>query len=227
MLHTHILHMFRDEIENYLTSPLPDWGVFAESTSMMAIGARHALRSNGGEAFVLAEGLVKLVDDIGPLAKGQIIDFYEAVSILTPNVKPLWANRMAAPYSASRWQDREWSVRPKTFVAIEPCILMRIDFRVFERLAARHVAWGQVYISVLWSHIDALAATADDTAVKDVEARYRRLIARASSFADRVSQRDMASFLNVTEPALSRIAKRVRIAELEDATRSESASTDF
>ncbi|WP_454295504.1 hypothetical protein [Salana multivorans] len=45
---------------------------------------------------------------------------------------------------------------------------------------------------------------------KDAEQRYRELLANRPSLIGRVSQRDLASYLNITESALSRIVRRVR-----------------
>ena len=49
------------------------------------------------------------------------------------------------------------------------------------------------------------------------EQRYRSLLREHPGLVQRVTQRDLASFLNITDVALSRIAKRV--AEEPDRTR--------
>ena len=42
------------------------------------------------------------------------------------------------------------------------------------------------------------------------EQRYRSLLKEHPGLVQRITQRDLASFLNITDVALSRIAKRVR-----------------
>lgn len=90
--------------------------------------------------------------------------------------------------------------------------MLRLDYRVIERLSRRHGAWADVHSAFLWTYIEGFASLNEGQHMT-VETRYRTLLERRSNLVARVSQRDLASHLGVTESALSRIAKRVRDGE--------------
>lgn len=210
MFQAGILALLRQVSRSYTSTPLPEWETFTRSTRMLSLEPRQELPCSSNEVFIVVRGLLKMIDNLGPGGHGRVEEFFDGVSVVAPSLRPHWADRSGAPLTMSRWRSRHWSMRPMSIVAIERVTLLRMDYRVIEMLSAKHAAWGQVHSAFLWSYIDGLFAAADESKEKDAEVRYRKLMARSRSFSRRVSQRDVASYLNVTEAALSRIAKRVR-----------------
>lgn len=100
----------------------------------------------------------------------------------------------------------------RDLVAIERSYLLRMDLRVVERLMARHPAWGELANTLMWTWVSGTFASADFAAMRgtDVETRLRFLVENRPRLMQRVSQRDIAAYLNVTESALSRVLRRLR-----------------
>lgn len=67
---------------------------------------------------------------------------------------------------------------------------------------------GQVNSALLWSYVMALSSLHQDMLQKDVSERYQQL-RRRRGLAGRLTQRETASYLNIAEPSLSRIIKRM------------------
>ncbi|QLQ16685.1 MAG: hypothetical protein HZY73_14655 [Micropruina sp.] len=65
-----------------------------------------------------------------------------------------------------------------TATAIEPCVLLRFDFRVVEQLAQRHIEWAQLLITYFYAHVLHVQADAYLTRSHTAEQRYRLLLER-------------------------------------------------
>ena len=139
----------------------------------------------------------------------------EAIAMLAPGLRPQWASTSAAPLSITRWRARNWSVPLLGAIAVERTTVLRLDYRVIQQLAAKHPAWGEVHSAFLWTYVDGLFSITTSVRNGSVEDRYRNLLVQRPSLMRRVSQREIASYLSITESALSRIAKRVRDTDLE------------
>jgi CRP-like cAMP-binding protein len=97
-----------------------------------------------------------------------------------------------------------------TVSAVEQTTLVRSDFRIIERLAGQHLAWAQMCWSV--TAVYAMTLQADAVLARDAaEDRYRALRTERPNLVSRLTQRDLAAYLNVTEVTMSRIVKRVRL----------------
>jgi CRP-like cAMP-binding protein len=109
-----------------------------------------------------------------------------------------------------------------TVTAIEPSLLLRVNYRVIEHLSSQHLHWARLTTTIALMHATTLQADAGWLR-STPEQRYRSLLREHPGLVQRVTQRDLASFLNITDVALSRIAKRVRgdaMATLRDAAES-------
>jgi CRP-like cAMP-binding protein len=93
--------------------------------------------------------------------------------------------------------------------AIEASLLVRIAFRVVEHLANQHSAWARLVAALAMMHATSLQADASWLR-STPEQRYRTFLEENPTLVSRLTQRDLANYLNVTDVALSRIAKRVR-----------------
>lgn len=207
---TAVLLALRQVTRRYAGRPLPEWDEFARSTRLVVVDAKEKVPTGSHDVFVVARGVLKLVNSEGGPDNGRVEEFFEAVTVVAPALRPAWAERTAPPIPFVRWRGREWSLPQTELYALERCRLVWFDFRVVERLAARHPEWGQVMSAFLWTYLDGIYASGRAKAGGAAEARYRDLVEHRSSLLNRVMQRDLASYLNVSEESLSRIAKRVR-----------------
>ena len=83
-----------------------------------------------------------------------------------------------------------------------------------DRLAGRHPSWSRMSNAV--TTLYAISLQADAAALRNsAEQRYRDLLANHPDLIARISRRDLACFLNVTDVALGRIAKRVEAGAVE------------
>jgi CRP-like cAMP-binding protein len=101
---------------------------------------------------------------------------------------------------------------PTTFasVAIEPCVLEQIDFRLVERLATRSIEW-QMLIRLGFEELAFIKLKRErDLLTMSAEAMYREFVHARPGLADRVPQKDLAGYLGVTPVGLNRIIKRSR-----------------
>ena len=96
-----------------------------------------------------------------------------------------------------------------TVTAIEPSLLLRVNYRVIDHLSTQHLQWARLTTTIALMHATTLQADAGWLR-STPEQRYRSLLKEHPGLVQRVTQRDLASFLNITDVALSRIAKRVR-----------------
>ncbi|MBN8880896.1 MAG: Crp/Fnr family transcriptional regulator [Salana multivorans] len=208
--HHSVLLMLRQLGRRYTSGPLPEWDTFAASTRLLAFNPREVIPSTERDVFIVVRGLVKIVNADPEVVEPYVEEFIEAPGVMAPRARPSWASSTGAPLSFTRARSRAWGISPTDLVAIERSHLLRADYRVLEGLAARHPQWGQVHAAFLWTGIESVYSAARTIRLKDAEQRYRDLLKHRSSLAARVSQRDLASYLNVTESALSRIARRVR-----------------
>jgi CRP-like cAMP-binding protein len=69
--------------------------------------------------------------------------------------------------------------------------------------------WARLTTTIALMHTTTLQADAGWLR-STPEQRYRSLLKEHPGLVQRITQRDLASFLNITDVALSRIAKRVR-----------------
>lgn len=191
----------------YRSGPLPEWDTFAATTRMVTLNPREELPATSSDVFVIVRGLVKVVN---PEDGGRVEEFFEGVSIIAPQLRPSWADSARAPLTHAGWRGRRWALTSFDTHAIERTHLLRMDYRVIEQLAAKHPTWGEVHSAFLWTHVEGVFATTTEHRHGTVESRYRTMIGARAGLVGRVSQRDLASYLSITESALSRIAKRVR-----------------
>ncbi|GAA1920999.1 hypothetical protein GCM10009775_11860 [Microbacterium aoyamense] len=199
------LGLLRRVATQFASGPLPEWEEFARSATLRVHPAKSLIEMGDADVAFVVRGLVKLVEE----ETGRVAEFFATGTAIAPNTRPSWAPRSAPPMTLGRWIGERWSLRPMSVIALERTSLLHIDYRVVETLAARHTEWGQVHAAFLWTYIDGLYLSGERALEKDVAERYRQLM-RRRGLRGRATQRDIASYLNVTESALSRIVRRSR-----------------
>lgn len=211
-VHAEVLASLRRAVRPYASEPLPEWEVFAASTHYFTVDARTPVVAGDRDVFLLVRGILKLLRSSQDDAPPRIFEFIESPAMVAPRTLPHWSGTLPPLLSNHRWSQPRWSVANQDIVAAERCFLLRIDMRVVEQLMARHPAWGEVVYAMMWTYVEGTFASADFTALRgsDVETRLRYLADHRSRLLRRVSQRDIAAYLNVTESALSRVLRRLR-----------------
>lgn len=199
-----VLLGFRRVSERYTGLPLPDYDEFAQAARVESYPARATVPNGANDVLIVIRGLVKSVNR----ATGRLDEFFGMGMALAPNLRPAWGAFTGPPLSTSRWRKRPWSIPGADVTTLVPTVVLRLDYRVAQSLAARHPQWGQVQAAFLWTYIDGLFAGLLERDNKDIATRYLEL-ARRRGITKYATQREIASYLNVTEFTLSRVVRRL------------------
>lgn len=195
----------------FSSSPLPEWQTFARSTRVLRYRRRDVIDAQPYNYFLLLRGTVRASYEEDGL-EGAAAQFFSPGSIFAPTLVPSWAGKQLSPFSVARWIGPGKLIPRFSASALEDCTVLRMDYRVQQQLSARYSEWGQVEVAFLWAYIETVHATAFETRHKDPTERYQKLMERRV-FREVLTQRDIASYLGITESALSRIIKRLGAAD--------------
>lgn len=203
-------------LEAYAGARLPDWPAFAGSLRMVRLPVGEVLCTAGDVhpyIYLVHTGLTRAQACTGT-GHTSTVFFSEEGDIVASmtSLSPRSVRRVYERGLHPRLEDLEVAVNGKslhTISAVEASVLVRGDYRVVERLAQEHHAWATMVAAI--STVYAMTQQADAVWSRDSpEDRYRSLLRDRPNLVSRLTQRDLASFLNVTETTMSRIAKRVR-----------------
>lgn len=212
----HAMRSLRLLLEAYAGCELPQWDLFASKTQLVRVEAGGVLFSSGDQhpyVYFVQRGLFKAQ----LLTEGDrpAIAFFPEEGDVLASMSALGVEgirRVAARGLHPRSETLRAAIKAEamhTVTAIEPGVLLRVDYQLIDHLAAQHREWAQ--LTTTMALIQATTLQADAAWLRSTpEQRYRSLLAEHPGLVQRVTQRDLASFLNITDVALSRIAKRVR-----------------
>jgi len=97
-------------------------------------------------------------------------------------------------------------------VAIEACVVERIDFRLLEQAAEASAAW-QKALRVAFQRLAELKVQRElELLTLNARELYARFAAREPALLARIAQKDLAAFIGVTAVGLNRIVKAQRLA---------------
>lgn len=222
----HVIRSLRLLLEAYAGSELPEWEAFLRTLRSYWVDPGDTLFAAGEQhpyVYYVEHGLLK-AQTLNARGRPIIAFFSEEGDILAsmPALAPARVRLVAKRRLHPRVEVLRAAVEGvsiHTLIAIQPSLVHRFDYRAADQLSLRHVEWGRM--SNALSMMYAITLQADVAALlNSPEQRYRQLLDVQPDLVDRVSKRDLASFLNVTDVALSRIAKRVQ-AEPDDPDLSE------
>lgn len=200
------LRRLQQMTEQFIGTPLPEWHYFARNVHLRHYSKGSEIPTQHNEISIVLVGGIKLIFATKEL-DGQVAEFYFPGSLHAPNVTPSLDARSTGPFPIVRYD----SPRPKPetiSIALERTLLLRFDYQVVERLSARYPQWGQIHSAVLWSYVEGLLANVQDLRAGDATTRYQRLMERRG-MSDRISQRDIASYLGISRETLNRIIKKL------------------
>lgn len=212
----HALRSARLLLESYAGTDLPQWDLFAANVRSVRVEPGSVLFGIGDThpyVYFVQHGLLKaqVQSDGGRLATAFFSEDGDVLASMTAlgmdGVRRTVTRRLHPRAVSMAAAGAAQSIHQVT--AIESSLLLRVAFRVIEHLANQHVAWGRLVASIAVMHATSLQM--DVTWLRGTpEQRYRRFLDDNPALASRLTQRDLANYLNVTDVALSRIAKRVR-----------------
>lgn len=218
----HVVRNMRLLMEAYAGAELPEWEGFARSLRSVRLDPGDILFAAGEPhpfVYYVEQGLLK-AQMLNSRGRANIAFFSEegdvlaSMTAIAPEGLRLVGRRHLHP-RVEVLQAAVDGLSIHTLIALHPSLLHRFDFRIVDQLASRHIAWARACNGL--SMMYAITLQADNAALRNSpEQRYRNLLESRPDLVDRVSKRDLASFLNVTDVALSRIAKRVLADDADD-----------
>ena len=212
----HAMRSLRLLLEAYAGCELPQWDLFASSTELIRIEPGTVLYSTG-EAhpyiYFVQRGLLK-AQMLNEGDRLTTVFFPEEGDVLASmsSLGVEGVRRVAARGLHPRSETLQAAIKAETLhtvTAIEPSFLLRANYRVIDHLSTQHLEWSRLTTTIALMHATTLQADAGWLR-STPEQRYRSLVVRHPALVQRITQRDLASYLNITDVALSRIAKRVR-----------------
>lgn len=212
----HAMRSLRLLLEAYAGCELPQWELFAGQVRVLRVEPGTVLYSAGEHhpyIYFVQRGLFKaqILSDGERLStvffpeEGDVLASLSALGIEG-------VRRVASRGLHPRSETLRAAVEAETIhtvTAIEPSLLLRVKFRVIDQLSTQYLQWARLTTTIAVMHATTLQADAGWLRATP-EQRYRSLLREHPGLVQRVTQRDLASFLNITDVALSRIAKRVR-----------------
>jgi len=188
------LHNLRSFIGQLADVPEKEWNYFAEKVTERIFN-KHQLLFQAGEPvpnfFFISKGLVRFYY---LTEKGK--EFNKAFAIENEFVGSFSAMIFNAPC--------RYSVQ-----ALEKTEVLVIPVRLIQNSYDRHPAWERVGRR----HAESVAVKKEiregEFLLDSAETRYRRLLADHPTLIDRVQQYHIASYLGITDVALSRIRNKI------------------
>ncbi len=215
----YLLRSVRLLLEAYAGAELPQWEALARTIRSVHLDPGDTLFSAGEVhpyVYYVEEGLMKaqMTDARG---RAVITFFAEEGELLVsmPALAPEGIRQVVQRNLHPRADDLMVAVQGvsiHTVVAVEPSVVHGFDYRLIDRLGTRHIPWSRLATALSMAYAITLQADAV-TLRNSPEQRYRQLLQSRPELVARISRRDLAAYLNVTDVALSRIAKRVEATE--------------
>lgn len=209
------LRSLRLLLEAYAGTELPEWDVLGRSLRSVRLAPGEVLFRAGEQhphVYYVESGLLKAEMET-PQGRTIIAFFSEEGEIVASMaaLAPEGVRRIAERNLHPRVEELRPAVHgtsTHTLVAIEPSVLHRFDYPLLDRLATRHVAWARTSNAVSMTY--AITLQADAATLRTTpEHRFRTMLEARPDLVDRISRKDLAAYLAVTDVALSRIVRRV------------------
>ena len=204
-------------MEAYAGGPLPEWErVAAVAEAVHLEPGQHLYRAGESvsDVFLLWSGLIKSHQAMGD-RPARTVTFVEENQVIAAGTG-LWGDgltRLIASGIDPRSSELALAGRGlslSTMTALEPTDLLRLPATEINRVMRAHAAWNEVIGALLLAQVFEFGGAAMRARVLSVEENYAFLVQHRQSLVNRLSQRELAVYLGVTEAGLSRIIKRYR-----------------
>jgi CRP-like cAMP-binding protein len=207
----------RQFFELFGGGPLPDWEGMDEATESISVAAAETIFERGIEhpfVYVILDGSVKLlaVDErgnehlVGVARAGELV---ASVGALAPQGLATYVDKdlLGGAWTAANGLGTT-DVRA---VAIRPCSLERVDFRVVhEKMRVHGGTWAVAVFNAALHYALVEEHRARQFLMLTAEDRYRHFLTRYPDLVGVLPQKDIGNYVGVTPVGISRIAARVR-----------------
>jgi CRP-like cAMP-binding protein len=211
----HAMRALRSMLLAVADEPMPELDTIEQHVQLVAFGAEEpVIRADEASPYLyyIVQGLVRVESTqggrpvvLGIREEGEIIG--DVATMRFRAVQRL-VELDLHPRSRSV-PTRGGAAAALAITTIEPTVLLRIDTRVVVDLAERHLAWSRVVLALIVVNTITRRAEFTRTHGNSPAESYAALLTERPELVRRVTQRELARLLGVSEAGMSRIAKRV------------------
>ncbi len=212
---TRALRALRTMLLAVADEPLPELDELDRHAQLVALGADEEVVHGGAPSpylYLIVQGLLRAEATqgghtvmLGIREEGEIVGDIAAMGFRA--VKRLVELDL---YPRARsLPDPGGETAAITLTTIEPSLLLRVDSRIIVDLAERHLAWSRVALAVIIVNATTRRAEFTQTRNGTPAESYATLLATRPGLVRRITQRELARLLGVSEAGMSRIVKRV------------------
>jgi len=209
------LRVMRGMLLAVADEPLPEIDTLEQHAQLIALGAEEQV-IGAGEAspylFYIVQGLVRVEATqggppvvLGIREEGEIVGDIAAMGFRA--VQRLVDLDL---HPRARSVPKHGGVPAALAITtIEPSVLLRVDSRVIVELAERHLAWSRVVLAIIVVNTITRRAEFAQAHSSSPAESYAAMLAERPELVRRITQRELARLLGLSEAGMSRIAKRV------------------
>jgi len=209
------LRVMRSMLLAVADEPLPEFDMIEPHAQIIALGAEEPV-IRAGEAspylYYVVQGLLRVEATqggppvvLGIREEGDIVGDIAAMGFRAVQrlvELDLHPRARSVPRSGG-------STAALAITTIEPTVLLRVDTRIIVELAERHLAWSRVVLAIIVVNTITRRAEFTQTHGTSPAESYAALLAERPELVRRITQRELARLLGLSEAGMSRIAKRV------------------
>lgn len=203
-------------LEAYAGGPLPEWEELAESSQELSLRPGEQLFRAGDAdvgVFILWRGLLKAAQPISG-RHDQTLYFVEENQVVA-SASAMFADGLTQVLQSGmdpRASELAATINGRalaTLTALEPSDLVVLSSPILWRLINQHRLWADLVRTLLITEVIALGGDCVRARSMSAEENYAFFARHRPSLVARLTQREIANYLGVSEAGLSRIIKRV------------------
>lgn len=201
----------------YAGGPLPDWLRVEETVRVIELEAGQRLLGQGEQhpyLYLVRSGVLKS-HETSPDSADRIASFHEEMHLIVPLTAAAFPGlqRIVSNELDTHPDDLLEAVAGRvgySVTALTSAQVLRLDVAILRQLSLKYSRWADMMTTYLAVRLLHTLAEGDRLRTLTTEEHYRWLQSHRPGLVSRVKQRELASYLGVTDVGLSRIARRVR-----------------